>query len=148
MVGSTTINGATNERNVQNSKPAKIVHTHQPEVKFIDEPPWPWWSTNKQTPLCHNFILIFCNCSEKPRKLETFVCPDGHPGRKKCSFSISFLFPSCWHTWYLSRAPREYPCKFFLASVKFYRFNAKNWQFTVYFAVITKKIGNLLCILS
>ena len=23
------------------------------------------------------------------------------------------------------------PCKFFLASVNFYRFNAKNWQFTV-----------------
>ena len=35
------------------------------------------------------------------------------------------------HTWYLSRAPREYPCKFFLAGVNFYRFNAKNWQFTV-----------------
>ena len=32
--------------------------------------------------------------------------------------------------------------------VNFYRFNAKNWQFTVYFAVITQKIGNLLCILS
>ena len=48
---------------------------------------------------------------------------------------------SCWsHTWYL--------CKFFLAGVNFYRFNAKNWQFTVYFAVITQKIGNFLCILS
>ena len=33
-------------------------------------------------------------------------------------------------------------CKFF------FRFNAKIWQFTVYFAVITQKIGNLLCILS
>ena len=33
-------------------------------------------------------------------------------------------------------------CKFF------FRFNAKNWQFTVYFAVITQKIVNLLCILS
>ena len=32
---------------------------------------------------------------------------------------------------------------FFLAGVNFYRFNAKNWQFTVYFAVITQKIGNL-----
>ena len=37
---------------------------------------------------------------------------------------------------------------FFLAGVNFYRFNAKNWQFTVYFVVITQKIGNLLCILS
>ena len=35
-----------------------------------------------------------------------------------------------------------------LPGVNFYRFNAKNWQFTVYFAVITQKIGNLLCILS
>ena len=39
-------------------------------------------------------------------------------------------------------------CKFFLAGVNFYRFNAINWQFTVYFAVITQKIGNFLCILS
>ena len=35
------------------------------------------------------------------------------------------------HTSNLSREPREYPCKFFLAGVNFYRFNAKNWQFTV-----------------
>ena len=52
------------------------------------------------------------------------------------------------HTWYLSRTPRIYLCKFFLAGVNFYRFNPKNWQFTVYFAVITQKIGNFLCILS
>ena len=52
------------------------------------------------------------------------------------------------HTSYLSRIPRIYQCKFFLAGVSFYRFNAKNWQFTVYFAVITQKIGNFLCILS
>ena len=54
----------------------------------------------------------------------------------------------CAHTWYLSQSPRTCPCKFFLAGVNFYRFNAKNWQFTVYFAVITQKNGNLLCILS
>ena len=52
------------------------------------------------------------------------------------------------HTWYLSRAHERGSCKIFLAGVNFYRFNAKNWQFTVYFAVITQKIGNLLCILS
>ena len=52
------------------------------------------------------------------------------------------------HTSYLSRAYERGSCKFFLAGVNFYRFNAKNWQFTVYFAVITQKIGNLLCILS
>ena len=52
------------------------------------------------------------------------------------------------HTSYLSRAHERGSCKFFLAGVNFYRFNAKNWQFTVYFAVITQKIVNLLCILS
>ena len=40
-----------------------------------------------------------------------------------------FIWPT--HTWYLLREPQEYPCKFFLAGVNFYRFNAKNWQFTV-----------------
>ena len=52
------------------------------------------------------------------------------------------------HTSYLSRTPRIYSCKFFLAGVNFFRFNAKFWQFTVGFAVITQKIGNLLCILG
>ena len=33
------------------------------------------------------------------------------------------------HTSYLSRTPRTCPCKFFLAGVHFYRFNAKNWHF-------------------
>ena len=51
------------------------------------------------------------------------------------------------HTSYLSRTPQIYSCKFFLAGVNLYRFNA-NWQFTVYFNVITQKIGNFLCILS
>ena len=35
------------------------------------------------------------------------------------------------HTSYLSRIPRIYPCKFFLAGVNFYRFYAKNWRFSV-----------------
>ena len=52
-----------------------------------------------------------------------------------------------WHTSYLSRTPRINSCNFFLAGVNFFRFNAKIWQFTVYFAEITQKIGNLLCIL-
>ena len=45
------------------------------------------------------------------------------------------------HTSYLSRAHEWGLCKFFLAGVNFYRFNAKNWQFTVY-------LGNLLCKLA
>ena len=52
------------------------------------------------------------------------------------------------HTFYLSQTPQTCLCKKKLPGVNFYRFNAKNWQFTVYFAVITQKIGNLLCILS
>ena len=44
--------------------------------------------------------------------------------------------------------PHEYiRVNFFFASVNFYRFNVKNWRFTVYFAVITQKNGNFLCIL-
>ena len=33
------------------------------------------------------------------------------------------------HTSNLSRVPRVYPCKFFLAGVNFYRLNVKNWHF-------------------
>ena len=73
------------------------------------------------------------------------------------------------HTFYLSQTPQTCLCKKKLPGVNFYRFNAKNWhfrqilrekvaffyrfnaknwQFTVYFAIITQKNGNLLCILS
>ena len=38
----------------------------------------------------------------------------------------------------LSRIPRVYLCKFFLAGVNFYRFNAKNWHFSTDF---TRKSG-------
>ena len=65
-----------------------------------------------------------------------------------CIKILSIVGTAKIHTSYLSRKPREFSCKFFLACVNFYRFNAKNWQFTVYFAVITQKIGNFLCILS
>ena len=52
------------------------------------------------------------------------------------SLDIIRKYSSRDHTWYLSRLLRACPCKFFLAGVNFDRFNAKNWQFTVYFAVI------------
>ena len=64
------------------------------------------------------------------------------------SVCFNIFRQKCCHTSYLSRTPRTHSCKFFLTGVNFYRFNAKNWQFTVYFAVITQKIGDLLCILS
>ena len=57
------------------------------------------------------------------------------------------------HTWYLSREPRVYSCKFFLAGVNFYRFNAKNWHFrqilrekvAFFFTDLTRKIGVFRC---
>ena len=57
------------------------------------------------------------------------------------------------HTSYLSRAPRVYSCKFFLAGVNFYRFNAKNWHFrqilrkkvAFFFTDLTRKIGVFRC---
>ena len=57
-----------------------------------------------------------------------------------------------WHISYLSRAPRVYSCKFFLAGVNFYRFNAKNWNFrqilreeVAFFTDLTRKIGVFRC---
>ena len=57
------------------------------------------------------------------------------------------------HTSYMSREPRVYPCKFFLAGINFYRFNAKNWHFrqilrekvAFFFTDLTQKIGVFRC---
>ena len=58
------------------------------------------------------------------------------------------------HTSYLSREPQVYPCKKNLASVNFYRFNAKNWHFRqillekvafFFFTDLTRKIGVFWC---
>ena len=56
------------------------------------------------------------------------------------------------HTWYLSRTPRIYLCKIFLAGVNFYRFNVKNWHFrqilrekVAFFTDLTRKIGVFRC---
>ena len=46
-------------------------------------------------------------------------------------WKVSFFLFQKFHTSYLSRTPRTSPCRFFLAGVNFYRFNAKNWLFTV-----------------
>ena len=56
--------------------------------------------------------------------------------RKQIYFGKDNQLRSFHHTSYLSREPWEFSCKFFLAGVNFYRFNAKNWQFTVYFVVM------------
>ena len=56
------------------------------------------------------------------------------------------------HTSYLSRTRGRRPCKFFLAGVNFYRFNAKNWHFrqilrekVASFTDLTRKIGVFRC---
>ena len=84
-----------------------------------------------------------------PSEMQFYVLVDHVLRRRKkeCDLGVSRV-QKYRHTSYLSRKPQEFSCKFFLAGVIFYRFNAKNWQFTVYFAVITQKIGNFLCILS
>ena len=107
---------------------------------FFPIPPRQTPSLPRPAPKTHEKVLIAVHChiktdrgaNEKVFTNKTFLSKESTPK----------------HTWYLSRAPRAYGCKFFSAGVNFYRFNAKNWQFTVYFAVITQKIGNLLCILS
>ena len=70
----------------------------------------------------------------------------GDSDTKKTNMKRSKFSPHIPHICHRRHGRRT--CNFFLADVNFYRFNAKNWQFTVYFAVITQKIGNLLCILS
>ena len=54
---------------------------------------------------------------------------------------LSFIADISFHTSYLSREPRVYPCKFFLAGVNFYRFNAKNWHFR---QILRKKVAFFL----
>ena len=67
---------------------------------------------------------VFWRCSYPKSQSQAF-CPLGW---------IVFCFGTPTrqlHTSYLSRIPRIYRCKFFLAGVNFYRFNAKNWRFSV-----------------
>ena len=100
---------------------------------------WGDWMLSKQNRtghICTAFLQCASACAFSGVQL---LCSNNHILCKR---------RTCAHTWYLSRMLRIYLCKFFLAGVNFYRFNAKNWQFTVYFAVITQKIGNFLCILS
>ena len=104
----------------------------------------------------HFFALVLKNLSKPRNFYASAICDKFHvwlsiPWNgiliEKKSFYISIMLG--WeHTSYLSRTRGRCPCKFFLAGVNFYRFNTKNWQFSVYFAVRTQKIGNLLCILS
>ena len=95
------------------------------------------------------FPLIFKICI-KPGFNETEVMNLGYstswPEAKNLLYLVQFMVLNSFcentpiilsisqkkkHTSNLSREPREYPCKFFLAGVNFYRFNAKNWQLTV-----------------
>ena len=78
------------------------------------------------------------------RDIRSFICD------RPCSVhtsSVKHLRCPPPHTSNLSRIPRIYPCKFFLAGVNFYRFNAKNWHFDrfyvkkwLFFTDLTRKI--------
>ena len=61
-------------------------------------------------------------------KRTTFQAVTVSDNRKLCR-QKNLILSTQIHTSYLSRAPRVYSCKFFLAGVNFYRFNAKNWHF-------------------
>ena len=83
--------------------------------------------------------------------------------RRISSSTLFYIFSFAWfyeilalsslfHTSYLSRTPRTCPCKFFLAGVNFYRFNAKKWHFrqilrekVAFFTDLTRKIGVFRC---
>ena len=71
--------------------------------------------------------------------------------RKRHLPGATFL-SSHQHTSYFSRTRGRCPCKFFLAGVNFYRFNAKNWHFrqilckkVAFFTDLTRKIGVFRC---
>ena len=114
-----------------------IIKRKTKEVKLI-ELTVPWDTTNNMASALQR----------KTTRYENLVAEINGNGYKCSNIPLEIGTRGVVHTSYLSREPRVYSCKFFLAGVNFYRFNAKNWQFTVYFAVITQKIGNLLCILS
>ena len=71
---------------------------------------WPWW------------LIVWVPLPSPSLSISMMV---------RSTTLIFFLFGMIHrtHTWYLSRTPRTYSCKFFLAGVNFYRFNAKNWHF-------------------
>ena len=85
-------------------------------------------------------------CCIKPEK--STVHPHHHH-----NYAIAIVPDSSNHTSYLSRKPREFLCKFFLAGVNFCRFNAKNWHFrqilrekvAFFFTDLTQKIGVFRC---
>ena len=89
---------------------------------------------------CRDLCTFLENFGPKSALLGQIQCFLG----KKCTMTWYIFFLSLFFhfylqigwVWYLSRTPRIYSCKIFLAGVIFFRFNAKNWQFTV-------EIGNL-----
>ena len=93
-----------------------------------------------------------------------FSPPLSHPGRGSFpsnSWTMDMALSKykytkgkLWHTSNLLRIPRVYPCKFFLAGVNFYRFNAKNCHFRqilrekvafFFFTDLTRKIAVFRC---
>ena len=97
--------------------------------------------------LALQYFVLFSNCFLLCLLSNNFDCSQIVFG-----WVCSPIFFSVLHTWYLSRTPRIYSCKFFLAGVNFYRFNAKNWHFrqilrekVAFFTYLTRKIGVFRC---
>ena len=90
---------------------------------------WPTSQKHRHDAICSSYRMVY-NVGNSFIVLLTILTP---------SVILLGIFP--WvtviigkhilHTSYLSREPRVYPCKFFLAGVNCYRCNAKNWRFSV-----------------
>ena len=88
------------------------------------------------------------NCSSQPSSvhwLSTSIFPCSFDVCLSRHYDVSSFFSLFGrpnqprhHTWYLSRTPRVYSCKFFLVGVNFYRFNAQNWHFR---QILRKKVA-------
>ena len=105
------------------------------------------WTTlrnhhRRRCPKMFAFVLLFYLAT----------CPHCHILELSTFLWFTLSYPVLKHTSYLSLEPRVYPCKFFLAGVNFYRFNAKNWHFwqilhqkVAFFTDLTQKIGVFRC---
>ena len=102
-------------------------------------PGWSAWRRTRTT--WHRRLMVDIDLLDKINRTKVAAGPWSGWPLDKLQTPVRWIagIISSSHTWYLSRAPRACSCNLFLAGVNFYRFNAKNCQFTVYFAVITQK---------
>ena len=104
--------------------------------------------------VCQHVRVQISNSSASVFVLTAFVrhLPHVRPHLYLKTWCVRATYVCSCHTSYLSQEPRVYPCKFFLAGVNFYRFNAKNWHFrqilrekVAFLTDLTQKIGIFRC---